>query len=79
MLFVFIVNPKAEPVATTAATDATVSSGASGIIGGKYVPPNQRGGEGKRGESLPSRHGRDGKCFHIASDLLNSKTLFHFR
>ena len=57
---------KPEMSAAVASTTSAGVSAASGGLGqgGKYVPPNQRGGDGRRGEMMGggSRMGRDGKC-----------------
>ena len=52
------VSSKPEVNSGGAAVASGVASGGPG--GGKYVPPNQRGGEGRR-ETMGSRMSRDGK------------------
>ena len=61
-VFFFLAKPK--PADTAAAVVASGGPGrpAGGATGGKYVPPNQRGGpEGRRGDAMGSRfNARDG-------------------
>ena len=57
-------SAKPKPADTAAAVVASGGPGrpAGGATGGKYVPPNQRGGpEGRRGDAMGSRYNtRDG-------------------
>lgn len=62
--FCYYSSAKPKPPETAAAAVAAGAPGrpAGGTTGGKYVPPNQRGGpEGRRGDSMASRfNARDG-------------------
>ncbi len=47
---------------------ATAPPGAGGGPGSKYVPPNQRGGENRRGEVMSgSRSNRDGEYVGVVT------------
>ena len=62
-------NPTKPEVAAVSAAAAGVPPATGGAGGGsKYVPPNQRGGEGHRGEMMGggSRMNRDGGCVECA-------------
>ena len=63
--FTIIVSAKPKPMDTAAAVVAGGGAGrpVGGTTGGKYVPPNQRGGtEGRRGDAMVSRfNSRDGE------------------
>jgi len=52
---------------------AGAGPGAAGI-GGKYVPPSRRGAEGRIGESMPDRKGRDADTAAIRVSNLSENT-----
>ena len=69
-------SAKPKPADTAAAVVATgvpgrpaPGGGGGGATGGKYVPPNQRGGpEGRRGDAMGSRYNtRDGSFNNMNS------------
>ena len=59
----FSAKPKTMDTAAAVVAGGVPGRPVGGVTGGKYVPPNQRGGpEGRRGDAMASRFSaRDGK------------------